>query len=142
MKLTLNLYVAMLVCAIRSLAVRFPQGKYVPPSKTDSSCSSGCYYDIGNVENGPDAKGCIVGQANRELGVLGIELPCYPRSGGADTEIKAIFPEASIGDLDRVSYALAWVRNGVQSAQDDNYTWEQAVKQADLKYPNLPDLLK
>lgn len=101
-----------LVDTVRELANKYPEAVY---------CNNGgrCEYAAGDVKNGPDTPGCVVGQG------IAIVAPEYsPKIRDSASSVAGLF-----GDLE-CSLKIRWL-SVVQSKQDCGYTWSQAVNAAD-----------
>lgn len=107
-----------LVANVRKLAKEYPDAKYRSPD------GGGCYYTRGTVVDGPEAPGCIVGQA----------LPSHvmDRLIEVDNEgsgnIPYVLGDALDTDYDRGVFL--WL-DVVQSHQDLGKTWSEAVREGD-----------
>lgn len=119
-----------LISEARKLAEEYPDVVYTNLVDNRTMCSY--------VHGGPDDKGCIIGQAakrcNQELYELFGTLEAGKSFG------IGIFSVLNNDKIDK-NYSLLkifsteiWWLVGVQSKQDEGYTWSNAVKWADKHY--------
>ncbi len=102
---------------VRRLAAEYPDAVYQSFTKPDGT--SRCFYDRGEVTNGPPELGCIMGQA-----ALNVAPDFW------DNELQHGTEEVSIGELvdfwDNADFLTF-----VQDNQDKGNTWSAAVAAAD-----------
>lgn len=99
------------------LGTEYPEALYIRPN-TKPNENQGCYYDRGDVQNGPpDKQGCIFGQALQNLD------PEFLQSKWA---VKRI----GISELLFTLYGISCPQsfNTCQGRQDDRNTWGDAIK--------------
>ncbi len=104
---------------IRRLAEVYPDATYASTKLPDGT--SRCYYDRGEVLNGPPELGCIMGHAARNV------LPQFYAQDLVDGSEEAAIG-GMIGDIgEEVDFFLY-----VQENQDNGMTWSAAVQKADI----------
>lgn len=136
--LPLKAFLALLVANVKVLGLTYPNAVYqnVTNEKAielgiHAGCiSTGCYYTVGEVKDGPITAGCIVGQA---IAAMPEEYRIPLKEGkdvngntddayGGYHEIREIIN----ADVDaRIDYN--WLSN-VQFAQDNGKTWGEAIE--------------
>ena len=111
-----------IITVVRKLADDWPDAVY------DLGELTACMYDTGSIDNGPDADGCIFGQAGRVLGIL----DQFPDADAGGMGILTVFDDylEIAASKDERKWVVA-----VQNAQDDHQTWRQAVARADRMVP-------
>lgn len=119
--------------AIRKLATDYPNAVYVPPSGEIGDGK--CFYTRGDVSDGPERSGCIVGQAvvmaRPEL-EDGLKEVDYASMGAED-----LLRDLSL-DLELEEEELHWI-NSVQEHQDMGDCWSEAVREADEEMDEEPE---
>lgn len=90
------------------LGTEYPNAKYITTNYGT------CYYNKGKVANGPDAEGCIFGQALRNLGVPAESL----------TKIQSINLVLEALNIEYGGYSFM----SCQRSQDLGCTWGEAIK--------------
>ena len=103
---------------VRRLAAEDPNKIYQRSSQLHGRDVPQCFYRPTPEE--PD--GCIMGQAFRNLGFLGIDLPIYDGMG-----VDSFF---DVNIMTEDNHPVAWLVH-VQNEQDMGQTWEKAVATAD-----------
>jgi hypothetical protein len=119
-----------LVHKVRELATASPDNKYVT---TDGK---NCFYNSGQCSNG--SVGCIFGQALRALGVTEDIDIWSVNAGTAEYSIRSLIPKLvaegyMVGVTLEHTNILSWCAF-VQSAQDEQQTWGEAIQRADGQY--------
>ena len=109
-----------IVNIVRQFAEQFPEAVYKKPKDVNF-----CSYIKGSATNG--CRGCIIGQALRNLRVRGIRQydPCHVPSLLGKLRIEATRDE------------LLWM-TAVQQKQDKGTTWGESVEHAD-KYNGMAE---
>lgn len=110
---------AVMEAEIRRLADEFPVATY--KSTPGAEGRTRCYYNRGEVIDGPPEEGCIFGHAARNV------LPQFYL-----IDLQEGAEEAGIGDLisDSDAMNVDWFMY-VQDSQDNGLEWEAAVHRAD-----------
>lgn len=106
---------------VRELANKYPNAVY----KNSDNC--GCYYGVGEVENGPLEPGCLIGQAVRRLDPEVFEHI----SENGDDVVSMMAKQSKYFDNSTDDGQIENWLSIVQGQQDDSKTWSQAVKAAD-----------
>ncbi len=109
-----------LVREVRELVEEYPNARY--------SNDTGCSYTLGEVVNGPQHDGCIIGQAAKRLGIM--ELFRYGDGEAIHGETVADILSVRLG-IDKDDPGLEWL-NKVQHEQDLGAPWGQAVDVTDM----------
>ncbi len=83
-----------------------------------------------------NTKGCLIGAAFREVGILPDSLDHLGVS-----DVRSVFRKAdrAVGVPTRDSEAIAWL-SVVQEQQDNGTTWADAVLTADNNYPSIAEI--
>jgi len=115
-----NFDAAKMEAEIRRLATEFPDATYASTVLPDGT--QRCYYDRGEVRNGPPEEGCIMGHAARNV------LPQFYAQdlvdGSEEAAIGSMIAEQGSENVDFFLY--------VQENQDSGLTWSEAVTKADV----------
>lgn len=113
------------VSEVRRLAKEFPKCMYTAPGCTKPEPGQLCSNVDGKCSNG--TKGCIIGQAFRNLG---IKIPDLHDKSGAPSLCGKVFGLEENVDI------VMWLAK-VQRSQDAGKTWAYAVRVANKLYPAI-----
>ncbi len=117
-----------IVHAVRRLATLYPNAIYIEPDDAGA-----CMYTVGEVNNGPQRDGCIIGQALLIEGIAADASNMENMEVGAPDMLRQLVNDEHLAqdiagiDQSTVRQWFGWV----QSVQDGGVTWAEAVRQAD-----------
>lgn len=117
--------------AVRWLASKYPDAVYIKPENY-------CLYNFGDVDNGPDGCGCIMGQAARLLNEFNPIKEIIAKTDEKNNDrirnlIRLHDPDWKIPNDD-----LQWL-SSVQRRQDSGSPWGEAVTQTDIVFGEKND---